>query len=336
MQSRRNLFGINIANVRPLRSLCALSLAGVMATMATQGAGAQSTDIQPVVGVHSGTCADYVPEPAYDFGVMTSIPVQGVAEESEGRAEGVDEGEGDLFGDDQLVGAFGDDQEFAEDDEGYLSDDLDGDGIFEIGFDQNADGTLTDDEVLGEDDNGDGVLGFNELWSPFPIQTVWKADAADLEVDGAELVTECPHVMLVHANAEDYDRILACGPILDLVEEDFVVVPLQPYSNSGYFGNALIQKDSGEYAAYLFSGISAGGQSGEDNPGAGGVTTSAVLGEDGVFNQEDEGYLSEDLDGDGIFEIGMDENGDGILDENEVLGEDVNDDGELTEDELSV
>ncbi len=59
-------------------------------------------------------------------------------------------------------------------------------------------------------------------------------------------------------------------------------------------------------------------------------------GEGGFFNQKDEGCLSEDLDGDGIVEIGMDENGDGVLDENEVLGEDANNDGELTEDELSV
>lgn len=163
MQSRRNLFGINIPNVRPLRSLCALSLAGVMATTAAQGAGAQASDIQPVVGVHSGTCADYVPESAYDFGVMTSIPVQGVAEEGEGRAEGVDEGEGDLFGDDELVGAFGEDQEFAEDDEGYLSDDLDGDGIFEIGMDEDGDGVLDENEVLGEDVNDDGELTEDEL-----------------------------------------------------------------------------------------------------------------------------------------------------------------------------
>jgi len=324
-----------VPDARPFQTLCGLGIAAVMATMSMQGAGAQATEVLPVVGVHSGTCADYVPDPAYDFGVMTAIPVEGVAEEGEGRAESVNEEQDELFGDDQVAGAFGDDEFFGEDDAGYLTDDLDGDGISEIGFDENGDGVLDEAEVFGEDLNDDAQLGYNELWSPFPIQTVWKADAADLGVDGAELVTEGPHVMLVHASAEDYDRILACGPILDLVEEDFVVVPLQPYAGSGYFGTALIQAENGEYAAYLFSGISAGGQAGEDNPGAGGVDPAAILGEDGVFTEADDGYLYDDIDGDGVFEIGFDENGDGVLDEAEVLGDDINDDRELTEDELA-
>lgn len=269
MRSLSDITAIRFPDARPFQTLCALGIAGVMATASMQGAGAQATEVQPVVGVHSGTCADYVPEPAYDFGVMTAIPVEGVAEEGEGRAESVNEEQDELFGDDQVAGAFGDDEFFGEDDEGYLTDDLDGDGIFEIGFDENGDAALTEDEVFGEDLDGDARLGFNELWSPFPIQTVWKADATDLEADGAQLVSEGPHVLLIHASAEDYDRILACGPILDLVEEDFVVVPLQPYAGSGYFGTAMIQAEEGEYAAYLFSGISAGGQAGEDNPGGG-------------------------------------------------------------------
>ncbi len=270
---------------------------------------------------------------------MRAIPVQGIAEEGEGRAETVED-EAALEEDDDeafdLFGAFGDDEVFDETDEGYLYNDLDGDGVFEFGFDENGDGAFTEAESLGEDLDGDAVLTFDELWSPFPINTVWKADAEEVEADGAELVQEGPYVMLIHASAEDYDRILACGPILDLVEEDFVVVPLQPYANSGYFGTALIQKAEGEYAAYLFRGISAGGQPGEDNPGAGGVDVNAVLGKDGVFNAEDEGFLREDLNGDGVFEIGTDVDGDGVLTEDEVLGEDRNEDEALTEDELTV
>lgn len=338
MRSLSEITALRVPDARPFQTLCALGIAGVMATASMQGAGAQATEVLPVVGIHAGTCADYVPEPAYDFGVMTAIPVEGIAEEGEGRAETV--AEDDFLDDDEFLGLFGDDDVFDEADEGYLADDLDDDGIFEIGFDEDADGVLTDVEVLGEDLDGDAVLIFDELWSPYPIQTVWKADVTDLEADGTELVVEGPYVMMVHASAEDYDRILACGPIRDLVEEDFVVVPLQPYANSGYFGTAMMQEDEGEYAAYLFSGpgagVSAAPAAGEDNPGAGGVDTAAILGEDGVFTEADEGYLYDDIDDDGVFEIGFDENGDGVLDEAEVLGDDLNDDQELTEDELVV
>ena len=61
---------------------------------------------------------------------------------------------------------------------------------------------------------------------------------------------------------------------------------------------------------------------------------SSVLGEDGVLDATDEAFLCQDVDGDGTFEIGIDVNGNGTLDENEILGQDENQDESLTNEEL--
>jgi len=58
-----------------------------------------------------------------------------------------------------------------------------------------------------------------------------------------------------------------------------------------------------------------------------------ALGDD-LLDVNDEGALCQDVDGDGINEIGIDQDKNGSLDENEVLGSDLNDDEALTEDEL--
>lgn len=166
MRSLPYLTALRVPDARPFQTLCALGIAGVMATMSMPGAGAQATEVLPVVGIHAGACADYVPEPAYDFGVMTAIPVEGVAEEGEGRAEAVAEDdflEDDFLEDDEFLGLFGEDGVFTEADEGYLYDDIDAEGVFEIGFDENGDGILDEAEVLGDDLNDDRELTEDEL-----------------------------------------------------------------------------------------------------------------------------------------------------------------------------
>ncbi|MDQ4045408.1 MAG: hypothetical protein M3173_08175 [Chloroflexota bacterium] len=57
---------------------------------------------------------------------------------------------------------------------------------------------------------------------------------------------------------------------------------------------------------------------------------SAILGEDGTLDREDENALCSDINDDGVDEIGLDRDGDYMLDETEVLGEDLNNDLELT------
>lgn len=320
MKSMKTFFASTLAGSIAL-------VGGGLAAVSAQESTPAPSDVSPVVGIHSGSCTDFTTEPAYDLGEMERITVQGIFESEDGIAETVVDFDPYLAYDDGW---------FDDEDDGYLYDDVDDDGIFDIGFDDNDDGILDDEEVLGEDLDGDTVLAAHELWSPLPVQTVWKADTDDLGFDGTELIVEGPYAMVVHASPGNYDQILACGPVLDLVEEDFVIVPLQSYSNSGYFGTGMIQGDEGEAAVYLFSDISSQGQSGANSTAAGAMDVTAIVGDDNIFTDADDGYLSDDLDDDGIFEIGFDENGDGVLDDNEVLGEDDNDDGELAEDEMDI
>lgn len=136
-----------------------------------------------------------------------------------------------------VVDAFGDDV-LDLTDEGALCQDVDGDGIYEIGIDTDQDGTLDENEALGADLNNDQTLTVDEL----------------------------------------YDEL--------------------------YIG--------------LYEGD----------------VTPDPLGEDGTLDANDEGFVREDVDGDGTFEIGIDWDQDGSLHENEVLGSDLNNDKALTEDEL--
>ena len=63
---------------------------------------------------------------------------------------------------------------------------------------------------------------------------------------------------------------------------------------------------------------------------------NADLGDDGVFDENDEGFLAVDYDNDGVVEIGRDLNEDGTLDDSEYVGDDVNGVGALQGDEVLV
>ena len=232
-----------------------LALSGARPTLA-QG------QIAPVIAVHRGTCVQFMPEPVFDAGPMQLIPIRGGVEGQ--AAESVVDEVDPIADDDPFGGIAGDDRVFDERDEGFLADDIDGDGVLEIGQDRNADGIFDQDEVLGDDVNDDRFLNEDEfIVVVVPVQqsagVVWKADE-EVNFDGEELVTQGPYVMVVHQSAQAYDTYLACGEVLDLVEEDNVVVPLRPIGNSNYTGVALIEENDGEYAAFLFRGIQAPGE----------------------------------------------------------------------------
>ena len=263
--------------VRSARRWLAISLAPAL-TLVLALSGAQPTlaqgQIAPVIAVHRGTCAQFMPEPVYDAGPMQLIPIRTAASEEPGVAETVDEPDvpavDPIANDDPFGGIAGDDRVFNEGDEGFLANDIDNDGVFEIGQDRNADGILDQDEILGDDVNNDRFLNEEEfIVVVVPVEqsagVVWKADE-EVNFDGQELVTQGPYVMVVHQSAQAYDNYLACGEVLDLVEEDSVVVPLRPIGNSNYTGVALIEANDGEYAAFLFRGLKAPGEGARTPP----------------------------------------------------------------------
>ena len=68
--------------------------------------------------------------------------------------------------------------------------------------------------------------------------------------------------------------------------------------------------------------------------GAADEDAAALLGDDGLLNEDDEGFLAADVDGDGIAEVGIDADGNGTLDDAEILGRDENRDNALDEGEI--
>ena len=125
--------------------------------------------------------------------------------------------------------------------EGFVCQDVPGGGTLEIGIDEDGDGVLDPDEVLGTDLDNDGTITEDE----FDAEAQWPAEVAPAEVGAEE-----------------------------------------------------------------------------------------ALADDNVLDANDKGYLREDTDDDGTFEIGIDIDASGTLDENEVVGSDLNNDEALTEDEL--
>lgn len=261
MTNRFTLVGSAIAGA------LALSLAGPSAGM-TQG-----DQVAPVITINKGACDTLDPNIAYDLGPMELIEIWGDQDGEDGIAETVlDDEDFDVDVDapdvDLPDADFGDDGVFNEGDEGFLAVDYDNDGVVEIGRDLNEDGTLDDSEFVGDDVNGDGALQGDEVLvveqtdgegmgqGPFDQQnTVWKADGGIDGADGQQLVREQNNSMVVRQSADQMETVLACGEILDMVEEDQVVVPLRAIEGSNYTGVGLIEADDGEFAAFLLQGV---------------------------------------------------------------------------------
>ena len=152
------------------------------------------------VDIHSGTCDDFLTEPAYDGGAITPTTLEEVR-------------------DDEAFGA------------GILDDDEAG----VTGVDLDDDDAIGDDEVIAPIDE-DAEIGFAE---------------ADIEpgVDATE-----PYIVALHAGPEQYETILACGSInaVEELDEDRLVVPLQPVDDSQLFGYSVIEDDGASIRTYIF------------------------------------------------------------------------------------
>lgn len=74
----------------------------------------------------------------------------------------------------------------------------------------------------------------------------------EAEFNGGELLDEGPYVVAVHQSEQEYGTLVACGPVLDIPEDDTLMVPLVPVGDSNYTGMALIPQDEEEFTALLW------------------------------------------------------------------------------------
>ena len=73
--------------------------------------------------------------------------------------------------------------------------------------------------------------------------------------DGQQLAGEQNNSMVIHKSVDEPNTILACGEMLDLVQDGTVIVPLRAVGDSQYTGVGTVAGDSGDYSAFLLEGV---------------------------------------------------------------------------------
>ena len=211
----------------------------------------------------------------------------------------------------------GDDNIFDANDEGFLSADVTGDGTNEIGFDEDASGTLDENEVLGADFNRDEGLTEDEFSG---------GAGADSDVPAVDFTSLAGDDATLDANDEGYlsGDVDGDGTNEIGVDED-ASGTLEENEVLGTDANADEGLTEDEFTAGAGAGV-------EEGDAAATGDFASAAGDDNIFDANDEGFLFDP----GTNEIGFDEDASGTLEENEVLGTDENNDEALTEDELGV
>lgn len=240
---------------RVLRPLAAAALAATMgisvaSTAIAQESGTPAARIDVAgapVALHAGSCTDPVLEPAFEIG---ALELEARYANEYGLSDDFAEiGTGDIDADGVLDA----------DEEGYLSEDVDDDGVLDDGEDLNDNGLLD----VGFDEDGDGVLNEAEIIpaTSGSFTTVWKADD---EVDATfeELFSEeeedddtlgVPGVVALHASSEDYGNILACAELnapAGWEDRDTVVLGITPTGSSDLYGYAVFERDTGNIPVF--------------------------------------------------------------------------------------
>jgi hypothetical protein len=249
-------------------------LTGASATLAqevTPTAGTLNLDMAPV-DLHNGTCRNPTLEPKSNLGDLEREPyfeatrdladdmaeADAVGEDADG--DGVLDAGEDLDGDgllDSDIGPGTDDVDGDgipnEDEEGFLSEDLDVDGALDQDEDANANGVLD----AGIDADGNGVLADDEIVGEgkamvavVDLPTVWKVEG-EIDEDFDELFGE-PQVIAVHESAEAYANIVACADLnaVDWEDSDDIVLGLGPVNGSGFYGYVVLERDTGNFPIF--------------------------------------------------------------------------------------
>ena len=187
---------------------------------------------------------------------------------------GIDEDADGVFDDDEAVDGDLDDDGVADvDEETYLDEDLNDDGVLDPDEDLDDDGVID----AGFDEDGDGVLDENEIAPAagmdvdaalvlIDLPTVWKVeeevDATFEELFGEEEAVEDEEedddalddtgLIAVHESSENFGNIVACGELTAPLWEDEsdVVVGIRPVNQSGVYGFAVFERDTGNVPVF--------------------------------------------------------------------------------------
>jgi hypothetical protein len=106
-------------------------------------------------------------------------------------------------------------------------------------------------QASGIDFNGDGALQPNEVITPNGVSVPAGRAQADLE-SGVD--TDQPYVVAIHASADAYSTVIACGSIDGAQETDGQrIIRIQPVTDqSSAFGFAVLGGDNDQLTTYLF------------------------------------------------------------------------------------
>lgn len=113
---------------------------------------------------------------------------------------------------------------------------------------------LGDFEVTNEAAEGEQGVGDIEAELPpeaADLGPTYKEGGAG-EFDGQTLLDEGPYVVAVHQSAEEYETLIACGAVLPILEDERMIVPLQPVGENELTGVMLMTTGGGEYTGYLW------------------------------------------------------------------------------------
>ena len=109
-------------------------------------------------------------------------------------------------------------------------------------------------EVTNVGAEGEQEVGTTDVEVPEEASVLGDVYHVDNEAEfsGNELLDEGPYVVAVHQSEDDYGTLVACGPVLDIPEDDNLMVPLVPVGDSNFTGMALIPQDDEEFTALLW------------------------------------------------------------------------------------
>lgn len=115
-------------------------------------------------------------------------------------------------------------------------------------------GDMLETNVAAEGEQGPGEIEAEIPAEAENLGAVYKVDV-ETDFDGNELIeNDVPYVVAVHMDAgENYTNLIACGQVLEILDDDQLYVMLQPVGTSDMTGFVNIDREEGNLIGYLWS-----------------------------------------------------------------------------------